>query len=138
VIIGGGGPKRTPALAARFADEFNAPFSRPERVAEMNANVSRACEEAGRDPATLRRSTATTICCGRDDAEIARRAAALGREVDELRASSACGTPGEVVARLGEFASAGAECAYLQVMDLDDLEHIRLLGTEVLPAVAGI
>src|SRR5687768_12581759 len=27
VIIGGGGPKRTPRLAAQFADEFNLPFS---------------------------------------------------------------------------------------------------------------
>jgi F420-dependent oxidoreductase-like protein len=138
VVIGGTGPRRTPALVARFGDEYNAPFSPPERVAELNATVSGACEAAGRDPASLLRSAAVAICCGSDDAEVTRRAAALGREVDDLKANGVCGTPAEVVDRLGEYADAGAERAYLQVMDLDDLDQIRLIGQEVLPAVAGI
>jgi F420-dependent oxidoreductase-like protein len=133
VIVGGVGARRTPALAARFADEFNAVFQPPAAVAAQYARVAAACEAAGRDPATLRRSAAVCVCCGSDEAEVERRAAAIGRQVDELRVNAACGTPSEVVDRLGEWASAGAEVAYLQVLDVGDLDHIRLLGAEVLP-----
>jgi alkanesulfonate monooxygenase SsuD/methylene tetrahydromethanopterin reductase-like flavin-dependent oxidoreductase (luciferase family) len=78
---------------------------------------------------------AQVVCCGRDDAEIARRAAAIGRRVDELAANGLCGTPDEVVDKLGRFADLGASRAYLQVLDLTDLDHLALLGDEVLPRV---
>ncbi len=133
IIVGGGGPRRTPRLAARFADEFNSTFLPPADSRAQYERVTKACEDAGRDPASIRRSAAVCICCGSDDAEVARRAAAIGRDLDELRANAACGTPDEVVARLGEWADAGAELAYLQVLDLDDLDHVRLLGREVAP-----
>jgi len=133
VIIGGGGKRRTPALAARFADEFNTPFLLPAEAKAQFAVVDRACEDAGRDPATLRRSSALVVCCGADDAEVARRAAAIGREVDELAANGACGTPEVVAARLAEWGEAGATTAYLQVLDLSDLDHVRLIGREVAP-----
>ena len=136
VIIGGVGARRTPRLAATYADEFNAPFLRPEDTRAQFARVSQACEAGGRDPATLRRSAAVVLCCGEDAAAVARRAAAIGRDVDELRRNGACGTPAEVAARLGEYADAGAEVAYLQVLDLSDLDHIRLAGREVAPALA--
>ena len=137
VIVGGGGPKRTPRLAARFAAEFNTPFLRPKQAGEQFQRVREACETAGRDPGTLIYTSATVLCCGADDGEVARRAKAIGREVDELKKNGACGTPAEVVDRLGEWAAAGAEAAYLQVLDLSDLDHIRLVGREVLPALGG-
>ena len=86
-------------------------------------------------PATLRLSAAQTVCCGADDAEVERRAANIGRKAEELRANGLAGTPDEVVARLQQFAAIGAESVYLQVLDLDDLEHIDLLAEEVLPRV---
>jgi F420-dependent oxidoreductase-like protein len=135
VIIGGGGAKRTPRLAAQFAAEFNVPFHRPPDVATQYERVVAACDATGRDPATLTMSAAVVICCGVDDAEVKRRAKAIGREVDELKANGACGTPGEVIDRLGQYAEAGAQRAYLQVLDLADLDHIQLLGAEVLPHV---
>ncbi|MGH8920281.1 MAG: LLM class F420-dependent oxidoreductase, partial [Acidimicrobiales bacterium] len=95
-----------------------------------------ACEAIDRDPATLRRSAAVTICCGSDGGEVTRRAQAIGREVEELKANGACGTVAEVVDRLGQWRDAGAEAAYLQLLDLTDLDHLRLLATEVLPALA--
>src|SRR4051794_27632494 len=97
VIVGGGGAKRTPRLAAQFADEFNIPFHRPDDVGIQFQRVRAACESARRDPATLTMSAAVVICCGADDAEVARRAKAIGRDVDELKANGACGTPAEVV-----------------------------------------
>jgi F420-dependent oxidoreductase-like protein len=126
LIVGGGGPKRTPRLAATFAAEFNLPFS---SLADTEA-------QKGRDPGTLRLSAAQTVCCGANGAEVERRAANIGRKVDDLRAHGLAGTPDEVVARLQEFAAIGAESIYLQVLDLDDLEHIELLAEEVLSRVS--
>jgi len=135
IIVGGSGPRRTPALAARFADELNMPFPPLERFRERQGDADRACEAAGRDPSTLRRSVALVVCCGEDETVFTRRAAAIGREPDELRANGAAGTPDEVVDRLGEFAEAGAQVVYLQVLDLSDLDHLHLLGEQVLRAL---
>ena len=136
VIVGGLGPSRTPALAARFADELNLPFPPLEVFEARQRDADAACERAGRDPGTLRRTVALVVCCGEDEAAVQRRAAAIGRQPAELRANGAAGTPDEVVEKLGRFADAGAEIAYLQVLDLGDLEHLELLAERVLPAVA--
>ena len=136
LIVGGGGPKRTPRLAATFADEFNIPFSSVADTEAQFARVRTACREKGRDAATLRLSAAQTVCCGANDAEVERRAANIGRKADELRANGVAGTPDEVVARLQEFAGVGAESVYLQVLDLEDLDHIALISEEVLPRVS--
>jgi F420-dependent oxidoreductase-like protein len=133
VIVGGGGPTRTPRLAARYASEFNLAFRSLADTGDQFERVRAACESAGRDPSSLVLSAAQTVCCGRDDAEVGRRAAAIGRQVDELRQNALCGTPDEVTAKLATFAAAGASRAYLQVLDLDDLDHLTLLGEEVLP-----
>jgi F420-dependent oxidoreductase-like protein len=133
VIVGGGGPKRTPRLAARYAAEFNLAFRSLADTAAQFETVRGACTAAGRDPSTMALSAAQVVCCGSDEAEVARRARAIGREVDELREHGLCGTPDEVVAKLATFAGAGAGTAYLQILDLDDLEHLELLAREVLP-----
>jgi len=133
LIVGGGGAKRTPRLAATFADEFNLPFSSLADTEAQYARVRAACKDKGRDPATLRLSAAQTVCCGANDAEVDRRAASIGRKADELRANGVAGTPDEVAERIQEFAGIGAQSIYLQVLDLDDLEHIDLLAEEVLP-----
>ena len=138
VVIGGGGPKRTPRLAATYATEFNAPFQSVTRASELYANVRSACTAVGRDPATMTMSAALIVCCGSNDAEIARRAAAIGREVEELRTNGLCGTPAEIVSRLAEWRAAGATRVYTQVLDLSDLAHIELLGASVLPEVASL
>ncbi len=136
LIVGGGGAKRTPRLAATFADEFNLPFSSLADTEAQYVRVRAACEDRGRDAGTLRLSTAQTVCCGANDAEVERRAAAIGRKADELRAHGVAGTPDEVVERLQAFAAIGAQSAYLQVLDLDDLDHVSLLAEEVLPRVS--
>ncbi|MGH8866367.1 MAG: LLM class F420-dependent oxidoreductase [Actinomycetes bacterium] len=135
VIVGGYGASRTPRLAARFADEFNLAFPDLDTYRTQGARVRAACEAAGRDPDDVVYSVALVLCCGEDGAVLARRAAAIGRSVDELRAVSAAGTPDEVVARLGEYAEAGASRVYLQTLDLSDLAHLELVAREVLPHV---
>ncbi|GAA4381641.1 LLM class F420-dependent oxidoreductase [Nocardioides caricicola] len=135
VLIGGLGKKRTPELAARYADEFNLPFVDEETTRAQFARVREACEQQGRDPGTLRWSNALVLCVGADEAEIDRRAAAIGREKAELRENGLAGTPDEVVAKIGRYAAAGAERIYLQVLDLADLDHLRLVAREVMPHV---
>jgi F420-dependent oxidoreductase-like protein len=135
LVIGGGGPKRTPRLAATYASDFNAGFLSVEDTLQKFQVVDEACRKFDRDPKTLTHSIAQVLCVGRDEAEIAKRAEAIGREVDELRANGLAGTPAEVVEKLERFAEAGTERAYLQVLDLADLEHLELAAAEILPRV---
>jgi F420-dependent oxidoreductase-like protein len=137
VIVGGLGKRRTPALAARFAAEFNVPFADVETTRASFEGVRDACRAAGRDPGELVYSHAVTVCCAEDAGELERRAAGIGRDLEDLRRSGAAGTPREVAARLQEYASAGASRSYLQVIDLDDLDHIALIASEVMPALDG-
>jgi F420-dependent oxidoreductase-like protein len=135
VIIGGGGARRTPALAARYADEFNAAFRPASDAAAAFERVRGACAAEGRDPASMILSTAQVVCCGKDEAELARRAAAIGRELSDLRENGLAGSPAEIVDKIGAYAEAGATTAYLQVLDLADLDHLDLLASQVLPQV---
>ena len=133
ILIGGGGAKRTPALAAKYATEFNTPFMSQDGFTTQRQRVTAACEAIGRDPGSMVFSAALVVCIGRDDAEVARRAASIGREVDELKKNGVCGTPTEAVERLQQWKALGAQRAYLQVLDLADLEHLDLIAAEVMP-----
>ena len=132
IIVGGKGLLRTPALAARYADEFNT-FSDLALFRDQCTRVAAACEAIDRDPVSMTFSAAVVLCCGADDEEYRRRAAAIGRDPDELRASSAAGTPEQVAARLREWNAAGADRIYLQMLDLSDLEHLDLVAEQVAP-----
>ncbi|MFG1740997.1 LLM class F420-dependent oxidoreductase [Micromonospora chalcea] len=135
ILLGGMGPKRTPRLAARYADEFNLPFVSVEDTVTQFQRVRDACAEIDRDPSTMAWSNALVLCCGRNEAEVKRRAEAIGRDPDELRANGAAGTPAEVVETLGRYAETGSSRAYLQVLDLTDLDHLELVAAEVMPHV---
>jgi F420-dependent oxidoreductase-like protein len=136
VLVGGVGRRRTPALAARYADEYNVPFHNLEPTRAAFERVRAACDERGRAPDELRYSAAQVVCVGRDEREIRRRAEAIGREVDELRANGLAGTPAEVVDKIATFAAAGASRMYLQVLDLSDLDQLALIADEVARQVA--
>ena len=134
IVMGGGGKRRTPELAARFADEFNMAFPTMDDTVTQFARVDEACRAAGREPSDLLRSVALVACVGRDEAEVRRRAHAIGRDVDELRANGLTGTPAEVVERLGQWRErTGAERYYLQMLDIGDVEHTELVAAEVVP-----
>ena len=134
IIIGGGGAKRTPALAAQFAAEFNIPFAPLDMAKTQLERVAGALAEAGRSADSLTYSGAFVVCAGRDDAEIARRAAAIGREVDELRSNSPLvGTPAEIADKLGAYIEVGVQRVYLQLLDMSDLDHLEFFATEVVP-----
>ncbi|UQX03515.1 LLM class F420-dependent oxidoreductase [Streptomyces sp. RerS4] len=132
VLIGGHGARRTPRLAARYADEFNMPFASVEDSRRQFARVREAAADAGRKAEELVYSNALVVCVGKNDAEVARRAAAIGREVDELKANGLAGSPAEVVDKLGTYAAIGSSRVYLQLLDLDDLDHLELISSQVL------
>ncbi|MGC1213564.1 MAG: LLM class F420-dependent oxidoreductase [Micromonospora sp.] len=132
ILLGGMGPKRTPRLAARYADEFNLPFASIEDSVAQFDRVRAACAQIGRDPSGMVWSNALVLCCGRDEAEVARRAAAIGREPGELRENGLAGTPAEVVDKIGRYAAIGSQRVYLQVLDLADLDHLELVAAEVM------
>ncbi|MEU9715383.1 LLM class F420-dependent oxidoreductase [Streptomyces sp. NPDC047976] len=133
ILVGGHGARRTPRLAARYADEFNMPFASVEDSRRQFARVREAAAAAGRKADELVYSNALVVCVGKDDAEVARRAAAIGREVDELKANGLAGSPDEVVEKLGTYSAIGSSRVYLQLLDLGDLDHLELISARVLP-----
>jgi F420-dependent oxidoreductase-like protein len=135
VLVGGHGTRRTPRLAARFADEFNVAFQSVSDSAAGFARVREACEAAGRYPDSMTFSVAQRVCCGKDEAEFRRRAAAIGEDPADARENGIGGTPGEVAAKIAEFAEVGADRVYLQVLDLSDLDHLELIASDVVPQV---
>jgi alkanesulfonate monooxygenase SsuD/methylene tetrahydromethanopterin reductase-like flavin-dependent oxidoreductase (luciferase family) len=72
---------------------------------------------------------------GEDEAEIERRAKRIGREVSELRANGLAGTVDEVVGKIHAFGEIGARRMYLQILDLADLDHLRLVAERVMPQI---
>ena len=134
VIVGGNGPRRTPELAARFATEFNLGFPPLDEIPERVARVQAACERIGRDPASLSLSLAMSTFAGADDDEVGRRAARIGRTAGQVRDGvNIVGGPDEIAERMARYAALGIQRVYLQLLDLQDVDHVEYLGAEVLP-----
>jgi F420-dependent oxidoreductase-like protein len=137
IIVGGRGPRRTPEIAARFADEFNMPFKTVAETTAGFARVRAAAETYGRPadrPLTL--SAGIVVALGRTDAEAQRRAAPLHVPSALPPEDPVVGSPGALVQRIGELAEAGAGRVHLRVIDMSDLDHVDLIAERVLPQVA--
>ncbi len=135
IVLGGRGQRRTPQLAATYAAEFNLPFAGVEEFVTAVERVDAACAAIGRSDPPLP-SAALVVCAGETEAEVGRRAAAIGRQPDELRANGAAGTVDEVAATLRRWSEAGARRIYLQILDLDDLDHLDLIAERVAPLLS--
>jgi F420-dependent oxidoreductase-like protein len=135
ILIGGRGPRRTPRLVASYAAEYNVSFVSVADTGAAFGRAREACQAIGREPVSLVYSAGQVLCCGRDEAELARRARAIGRDPAGVRDEGLGGTPDEVVDKIGRFAEAGASRIYLQVLDLHDLDHLELVAGEVMPQV---
>ncbi|AKP60163.1 Luciferase-like monooxygenase superfamily [Mycobacteroides abscessus subsp. abscessus] len=134
IVIGGLGVKRTPALAARFATEFNLPFQPVDVITDQYARVAHAVEAAGRPADSMTYSAAFALCIGDTDADIARRAANIGREVEEITENSPlAGTPDAVAEKLSIYVDAGVQRVYVQLLDIRDLDHLEFFASTVIP-----
>ena len=133
MLIGGGGPRRTPALAAQYGDEYNQSFPKLDAVGSRIEVINKALADAGRGPESMVQSVALVAAVGQDEAEFARRAGAIGREPAELREHGIAGTVAEVVDRLKAMEADGVQRVYLQILDLADLDHLDMFAREVRP-----
>jgi F420-dependent oxidoreductase-like protein len=77
IVIGGGGERRTLRIAARYADQWNAPGATPDVLAHKIAVLHRHCDDVGRDPSEIEISV--QVRSAGDPAEIADDAATLVR-----------------------------------------------------------
>jgi F420-dependent oxidoreductase-like protein len=141
LIVGGQGPRRTPELAARYADEYNAAFLTVAEAAQQFERVRQASQQVGRASAggrSLRFSLGVLVACGRTDAEARHRAEGLYEPGSALPPEDPLiGTPDQLVDRIGQIAGIGADRVYLRLPDLTDLDHLALLADRVLPQVAA-
>jgi F420-dependent oxidoreductase-like protein len=126
LIVGGHGRKRTPALAARYADEFNVGFGSVADTRQMYQLVTEACETAERTGLPVF-SVAQTVAVGHTDREAKARAERIGRTPQLF------GTPDEVVDQIGRYAELGATRVFLQIVDQSDLDHLDVIATKVAP-----
>jgi F420-dependent oxidoreductase-like protein len=140
IMVGGGGTPRSMRIAARWADEFNLSSSTPELARDKYAALTKACQAAGRDPASLTRSAMVGVLVGANGAEVRAREtallAALGQDagsswLDERRQRWIYGTPDQARARIEQYAEAGVERMMLQDFVPRDLDMIDLLGREI-------
>jgi F420-dependent oxidoreductase-like protein len=130
IIIGGSGTRRTPALAARYADEFNGALGLDLR--ERYANFRRVCQDVvGRDPATVRLSATVPVCIGRDPADLERRQESLGAPGARLLARGVTGMAGDLIRVIEDLAGQGADTVYFHVYGPSDVAHVELLGEQV-------
>lgn len=126
IIVGGLGKKRTPALAAKFADEFNVPFSDLGLSCSLMDKVRQACHEQGRTSEPLF-SICRVVCVGRTDSEVRARANAIGRDIEDLKFNGLAGTLSEVADKIRLAQSHGVQRIYAQFLDLNDLDHLALV-----------
>jgi F420-dependent oxidoreductase-like protein len=134
IIVGGRGPRRTPELAARYADEFNMPFKTVAETARAFERVRQACETYGRPPAReLVLSAGVVVAIGRTDAEAARRAAPLHVPSALPPEDPVIGSPDALVQRIGELREIGAGRVHLRVIDMADLDLLDLIASDVVP-----
>lgn len=136
IIVGGNGARRTPAIAARYASEFNIGFRGEQRIAETFEGVRRACDAIGRDPSTLRTSVALPTVVATSDADYRRRLAAIDADPDTFAEVNVAGSPEAAVEKLIRLRDLGADRVYLQLVDVRDLDHLELIAREVLPSLA--
>jgi F420-dependent oxidoreductase-like protein len=144
ILVGGSAKRGTMRPAVRFADEYNTFFATVEEVRERKARLDEACEQAGRDPNTLRYSLMAPCVVAEDEAslrEAARRVGErFGRSAEDVLERygerGPVGTVDQVVERLKEIEGIGYERVMLQHLAHDDLETVALIGSELVPAVA--
>jgi F420-dependent oxidoreductase-like protein len=147
IIIGGSGGPRSLALAARWADEYNTVFPTLEEAHARRSALDSALRAAGRPTDDYTFSLMTTCIVGRDEAELRRRAQDVltrtenDKPVDDYIAEASkqriIGTTEQVIERLTLFAEAGVGRVMLQHLNHVDLDMVKLIGSELVPALAA-
>ena len=149
LVIGGGGEKRLLRIAAEHASDWNAVSLHPDGYAAKVAALERHCAAVGRDPGEISRSWMVGHLIGRDERELRERAHRLQQILVSLHGLSPdeaiarlrergwlVGTPPEIIEQVRARAALGVSRLMLQTFDLDDLESLGLIATQIMPAFA--
>jgi len=132
ILIGGNGAKRTLPLVVRYAAEWNAVLIDPALYRERAALLDALLHQAGRDPATVKRSLMTQVVYEPTDAKLQAR---LAEKKPPEGRGIIVGTGAAVVDQLGEWSRLGVQRVMLQWLDLDDIPRLESLAKAVLPQV---
>jgi F420-dependent oxidoreductase-like protein len=139
ILVGGNGLKRTLPLTARYAQEWNALMTTPNRFSELNHHLDTLLTAEGRKPEEVKRSMMVGCIFANDEQQLNRRVAdrASGeRTVDDLRQRGfIVGTPNQMVDQLNHLAEAGLQRVMLQWIDLDDIDGLEAIAREVVPQI---
>ena len=136
ILVGGNGPKYTLPQVVKFASEWNAVFTTPGEFASLSAQLDEMLEQAGRKPAEVRRSLMTNCIYARSSIALSKKLQARKRPktTAELRKGGIIvGTGAELVEQIGELETAGVERVMLQWLDLEDMDGLEGIASEVLP-----
>ena len=148
LLMGGKGRKRTIPLVAREASEWNMSRLDSELYKQASEDLEASCREIGRDPKSIRHSVMTSYIIGRNKAELRDRAAQVSRVVQPLHGMTPdeviedrkhgwfVGTADEIAEKMRGIAAMGVDLFMLQHFLLDDSDALKLLASDVLPAVA--
>lgn len=133
LIVGGKGSRRTPGIAAKYANEYNIAFETVENEAAQFERVRAACRGVDRDPDSLVLSVAVTTAVGENSARTAKRISTIDEDVSRLRAGPGLvGTPDEALERIRIYQAMGVKRMYLQMKDLHDLDQLDLVASSIL------
>jgi alkanesulfonate monooxygenase SsuD/methylene tetrahydromethanopterin reductase-like flavin-dependent oxidoreductase (luciferase family) len=147
LLMGGKGKKRTLPIVAREASEWNVSRLDLDLYKEGREVLDASCREIGRDPSTIRHSMMTGYIMGRDRSELRERAANVSMLVRQLHGKTPdeviedrkhawfVGTPEEIAEKMRGIAALGVDLFMLQHFVLDDSDALKLLASEVLPAI---
>jgi alkanesulfonate monooxygenase SsuD/methylene tetrahydromethanopterin reductase-like flavin-dependent oxidoreductase (luciferase family) len=139
IWLGGVGPRRTPQLAARYADGWNAAYVDPAQYRKLNETIDRCCQDEGRDPSSLERTVNLAFMLSVDERAAAdadrRLSEQWGDMAERLRGGALAGTPGQAVERIGEYVSAGAQGVNVALRAPWDEEALTAYLDEVVPAL---
>jgi F420-dependent oxidoreductase-like protein len=109
LLVGGGGGRRSLALAARYADEYNVYHMSEEQLDEVRSGLDDACKRVGRDPASLPLSLMDPFDKGPTE---------------------------EVAARFRQLEAVGVSRVMLQHLHHEDLDTVDWIGRELAPALS--
>jgi alkanesulfonate monooxygenase SsuD/methylene tetrahydromethanopterin reductase-like flavin-dependent oxidoreductase (luciferase family) len=134
LVCGGSGLKRTPRLAATYADEANSLGRTPQVSRPFFEACDAACAKRGRDPKSLRRSVLiSSVTCGEDDADIDRQLARAGVTREQAARGLIC-SPEQLVELLQEWEASGTvDQVVISRRGAVDAQSLRLIGEQVLP-----
>ena len=148
LLMGGRGEKRALPMVAREAVEWNLSHLDADEYQQKRKVLDAACQAIGRDPSSIRHSVMVNILIGRNRAEVRERALRMrdiipslkGLDTDDVLAAVAksglVGTTEEITEQIRKHSALGVDLFLFQHFLLDDRDALKLLASDVIPAVA--